>query len=54
MYGGEYDLQKKIDFVLDFNSATFDQSRSKEIAGYLETSSIGIILTMERLILIVL
>ena len=41
MYGGEYDLQKKIDFVLDFNSATFDQSRSKEIAGYLETSSIG-------------
>ena len=41
MYGGEYDLQKKIDFVLDFNSATFDQSRSKEIARYLETSSIG-------------
>lgn len=41
MYGGEYDLQKKIDFVLDFNSATFDQSRSKEIAGYLETSSLG-------------
>ena len=41
MYGGEYDLQKKIDFALDFNSATFDQSRSKEIAGYLETSSIG-------------
>lgn len=40
MYGGEYELQKKLDFVLDFNSATFDQSRSKEIAGYLETSSL--------------
>ena len=38
MYGGEYDLDKKINFVLDFNAATFYPERLKDIAGYLETS----------------
>ena len=38
MYGGEYDLDKKINFVLDFNAATFTPERLKDIAGYLETS----------------
>ena len=41
MYGGDYDIQKKIDFVLDFNSCTFDKDRLKDIAGYLETSGLG-------------
>ena len=37
----DYDLQKKLDFVMDFNACTFDDSRLKDIAGYLETSSSG-------------
>ena len=41
VYGVDYDLQKKLDFVMDFNACTFDDSRLKDIAGYLETSSSG-------------
>ena len=41
VYGVDYDLQKKLDFVMDFNACTFDGSRLKDIAGYLETSSSG-------------
>lgn len=41
VYGVDYDLQKKLDFVMDFNACTFDDSRLKDISGYLETSSSG-------------
>ena len=41
MYGTDYDLQKKLDFVRDFNACTFDSARLKDIGGYLETSSVG-------------
>ncbi|MGN0317194.1 MAG: hypothetical protein ACI4E1_04570 [Lachnospira sp.] len=37
--GGPYYLNEKIDFVMDFNSATFDKSRLEDIKVYLETSS---------------
>lgn len=41
MYGTDYNLQKKLDFVRDFNACTFDSARLKDIGGYLETSSVG-------------
>ena len=41
VYGVDYDLQKKLDLVMDFNACTFDDSRLKDISGYLETSSSG-------------
>ena len=28
VYGVDYDLQKKLDFVMDFNACTFDDSKT--------------------------
>lgn len=39
--GGEYKLQDKINFVMDFNECTFDDSKLKNISTYLETSKAG-------------
>lgn len=39
--GGNYDIQSKFDFVLDFNACTFDEDRLPEIKEYLETSKAG-------------
>ena len=40
VYGVDYDLQKKLDFVMDFNACTFDDSRLKDISGYVLKSAV--------------
>lgn len=37
--GGSFYLSEKLDFVLDFNAATFDKNRLDDIQVYMETSS---------------